>query len=276
PASAGLEREEQGGQGDGEHRDDPHRPQRRCTEERERPRVHVGDERRLAVGGLLVELSAISDDVGLRGEERLVRVEHVDAEGGGPQHGGEREQHEEEPERGPSRRRPLVGPCPLRLRERSRERYDVGAHRGCSGRPADGLPIVPVAGPSPDAAQTGASSSPRYRRRHRDRCGLPDDVFGSVPGRTKTTSSGGTPTASVTRAATAARMPSPMSSFVSATTTTASRPRPPSVPKAITLPGPTPSTDAAARSTSSGNTLRPPTMITSFSRPHTTSSPSTM
>ena len=63
--------------------------------------------------------------------------------------------------------------------------------------------------------------------------------------------------------------------LVSATTTIDSRPRARSLPNAITLPARTPSTAPAARSMSSGNRLRPPTMITSFSRPHTTSWPST-
>jgi hypothetical protein len=91
PASASLEREEQRGERDGEHRHHSYRPQGCRAEQRERARVQVGDEGRLAVGGVLVQLAAVPDDVGLGGEERLVRVEHVDREGRQPQRGRQHE-----------------------------------------------------------------------------------------------------------------------------------------------------------------------------------------
>ena len=111
--------------------------------------------------------------------------------------------------------------------------------------------------------------------RQSERCSLPDDVFGNEPGFTSTTSSGGMPTASYTALFTASRMRSSSSPLLSATTTSDSRPRLPSVPNAITLPARTPVTSATARSTSCGYTLRPPRMMTSLIRPQTTSSPST-
>ena len=79
PAS-GFQREEQRGQGDREHRDDAHGPQRAGREQAERRRVEVRDQRRLAVGRVLVEPPALVDDLGLGGEERLVGVEDLDEE----------------------------------------------------------------------------------------------------------------------------------------------------------------------------------------------------
>ena len=74
--STRFDGEEQRGERDREHRDHPHGPQRGGLEEREGGRVDVGDERRLAVDrGVLVELAAVVDDVGLGGEEGLVGVE---------------------------------------------------------------------------------------------------------------------------------------------------------------------------------------------------------
>ena len=74
-----------------------HRPQRGGLEERERGRVHVGHDRRLAVDRLLVELAAVVQHVGLGGEERLVGVEHRREERGQAQHERQRQQHQEDP-----------------------------------------------------------------------------------------------------------------------------------------------------------------------------------
>ena len=95
-ASPGFDREQQRGERHREHRDHAHRPQRGGLEERERRRVDVGHDRRLAVDGVLVELATVVEDVGLRGEERLVGVEHRREERGEAQHEREREQHQED------------------------------------------------------------------------------------------------------------------------------------------------------------------------------------
>ena len=104
----------------------------------------------------------------------------------------------------------------------------------------------------------------------------PTTSSAGVPGRTSTTSTGGTPTASHTlvddrvvdrvhrRRSWSPRRRRSTPGRARGRCRTRSRCR-----RAL------PRRSAAARSMSSGNTLRPPTMITSFSRPQTTSSPST-
>ena len=101
-ASSGLEREEQRRERDRQHGHHAHRPQGCRAEDREGRRVEVGHERRLAVGGLLVELAPVVDDLGLGAEERLVRVEDVHEERREPQRGRQEEQDGEQPQGGPS------------------------------------------------------------------------------------------------------------------------------------------------------------------------------
>ena len=97
PPAPGLRREQQRGERDREHRDDAHRPERGAADEGERGGVEVRDQRRLAVGGVLVERAAVADHLGLGGEERLVGVEDVDEERGQPQEGGQHEDRHDEP-----------------------------------------------------------------------------------------------------------------------------------------------------------------------------------
>ena len=81
----GLQREHQRREHDGEGRDDAHGPQRAGAEDAERRRVEVGNEWRLAVRSVLVEPATFVDDLGLRREEGLVRVEDLDEEPRQPQ-----------------------------------------------------------------------------------------------------------------------------------------------------------------------------------------------
>ena len=96
-STAGLDREQERGERDGKHRDHPDRPQRGCLEERERRGIDVGHERRLAVGGVLVELAALFDHVRLGRDEGLVGVEDRYEERGQAQHERDREQDQEHP-----------------------------------------------------------------------------------------------------------------------------------------------------------------------------------
>ena len=155
-------------------------------------------------------------------------------------------------------------------------RVEHGSGRG-HGDPWSRAPILPAAARRERPVRRVPSWSAWYRSRHSERWSLPDEVFGSVPGRTSTTSTGGTPTASETVLGhgVAHRCGVVVGLGLGDDDDRLAALRRRSLPNAITLPARTPSTAAAARSTSSGNTLRPPTMITSLSRPHTTSSPST-
>ncbi len=91
-----LQRDEQRRQRGGSHREHAHGPQVVRAEQLERGGVHVRNERRLAVGRLLVELAAVLDHLGLGGEERLVGVEDVDEERREPQEHGERQDDDDQ------------------------------------------------------------------------------------------------------------------------------------------------------------------------------------
>ena len=124
--------------------------------------------------------------------------------------------------------------------------------------------------------QTGSSWSAWYRSRQSERWSLPDEVFGSVPGRTSTTSTGGTPTASRDRgrhgvAQRGGVVGLGLGDDDDRLPALAAR----SLAERDDVAGAHAVDRAAARSMSSGNRLRPPTMIMSFRRPHTTSWPST-
>ena len=107
---------------------------------------------------------------------------------------------------------------------------------------------------------------------------LPLEVFGTAPGGTSATTSGGIPTASTTFSLTAAssRSRSPGSvARVSATMTRLSVPCSAwATPKAATHPRRIPGTDAANSSSSCGTRLRPALMMRSLWRPAMKTSPS--
>ncbi len=114
-----LDREQQRGERDREHRDDTYGPQRGGAEKREGRRVDVRHERRLAVDRVLVELAAVADHLRLCGDERLVGVEHRDEERGHAEHEGDSEQDQEHPRQLAPRR-----PGGARLER------EVSSHRG--------------------------------------------------------------------------------------------------------------------------------------------------
>ena len=118
-AAARLQREQQPGERDREHRDDAHRPQRGRPEHAERRRVEVRHEGRLPVGRVLVEPATLVDHLGLGGEERLVGVEDLDEE----RRESQRARQQQEDRQDLPRLRPACGSRPGTS---TRGRVDVG------------------------------------------------------------------------------------------------------------------------------------------------------
>jgi hypothetical protein len=90
----GLACEQQGGRDLGEDREHPHTEEVVGAGDPEGRGVEVGDDGRLAVDGVVVEAPTPVDDLGLRGEIGLVRVEDLVGEPGRVQREGDHDEQQ--------------------------------------------------------------------------------------------------------------------------------------------------------------------------------------